>query len=154
MSSHEPAAASVQVEYNFRHVVYGKTEIVVRNLSHYTQYTISVEACREIVPEEPSNTTLNCSRKSFKTGRTLSLGKALSCHCHGAHLHVETRHSLWSTQHPPVSVCVLKSAGADYFGGSSKFPGIFWLCFVLFVYIIGLNQLLFCLNFPLITTVL
>lgn len=78
MSSHEPAAASIQAEYNFRHVVYGKTEIVVRNLSHYTQYTISVEACREIVAEEPSNTTLNCSRKSFKTGRTLSLGKALS----------------------------------------------------------------------------
>ncbi|KDR13786.1 hypothetical protein L798_12081, partial [Zootermopsis nevadensis] len=73
MSSHEPAAASIQAEYNFRHVVYGKTEIVVRNLSHYTQYTISVEACREIVAEEPSNTTLNCSRKSFKTGRTLSL---------------------------------------------------------------------------------
>jgi hypothetical protein len=77
-NNQDSAAMSVQAEYNFRHVVYGKTEIVVRNLSHYTQYTISVEACRQIVPEEPSNTTLNCSRKSFKTGRTLSLGKALS----------------------------------------------------------------------------
>ncbi|KAJ4434420.1 hypothetical protein ANN_22982 [Periplaneta americana] len=64
---------SVVPEHNFRHVVYGKTQIVVQNLSHYTQYTISVEACREIVPEEPANTNRNCSRKSFKTGRTLSL---------------------------------------------------------------------------------
>lgn len=74
----EPAAAPPQPEYNFRHVVYGKTEIVVQNLSHYTQFSISVEACREIVPEEPSNTTSNCSRKSFKTGRTLSLSKSVS----------------------------------------------------------------------------
>jgi hypothetical protein len=75
MRSPEPVAAPAQPEYNFRHVVYGKTEVVVQNLTHYTQFSISVEACREIVPEEPSNTTLNCSRKSFKTGRTLSLSK-------------------------------------------------------------------------------
>jgi hypothetical protein len=81
MSPHESAAAPSQVEYNFKYVVYGKTETVVHNLSHYTQYTISVEACREIVPEEPSNTTQNCSRKSFKTGRTLSLGKATGQMC-------------------------------------------------------------------------
>ncbi|PNF35477.1 Insulin-like receptor [Cryptotermes secundus] len=73
MRSPEPAAPPAQPEYNFKHIVYGKTEIVVQNLSHYTQFSISVEACREIVPEEPSNTTSNCSRKSFKTGRTLSL---------------------------------------------------------------------------------
>jgi hypothetical protein len=73
-----PVAASAQPDYNFRHVVYGKTEIVVQNLSHYTQFSISVEACREIVPEEPSNTTSNCSHKSFKTGRTLSLSKSVS----------------------------------------------------------------------------
>jgi len=78
MVSQETATAPLQPEYNFRHVVYGKTEIVVQNLSHYTQYTISVEACREIVPEEPSNTTMNCSRKSFKTARTLSLGKSVT----------------------------------------------------------------------------
>lgn len=78
MRSAEPVAAPAQPEYNFRHIVYGKTEIVVQNLSHYTQFSISVEACREIVPEEPSNTTSNCSRKSFKTGRTLSLSKSMS----------------------------------------------------------------------------
>lgn len=78
MKPPEPAAAPHQPEYNFKHIVYGKTEIVVQNLSHYTQFSISVEACREIVPEEPSNTTSNCSRKSFKTGRTLSLSKSVS----------------------------------------------------------------------------
>jgi len=78
LHSRERVAASVQLEYSFRHVVYGKTEIVVQNLSHYTQYSISVEACREIVPEEPNNTTQNCSQKSFQTGRTLSLGKSVT----------------------------------------------------------------------------
>jgi hypothetical protein len=78
MHSRERVAASIQQEYSFRHVVYGKTEIVVQNLSHYTQYSISVEACREIVPEEPNNTTQNCSQKSFQTGRTLSLGKSVT----------------------------------------------------------------------------
>jgi hypothetical protein len=69
--SQERVAAPIQLDYSFRHVVYGKTEIVVQNLSHYTQYSISVVACREIVPEEPQNTTSNCSRKSVQTGRTL-----------------------------------------------------------------------------------
>lgn len=78
LHSRERVAASTQLEYSFRHVVYGKTEVVVQNLSHYTQYSISVEACREIVPEEPNNTTQNCSQKSFQTGRTLSLGKSVT----------------------------------------------------------------------------
>lgn len=76
LHSPERIAAPIQLEYSFRHVVYGKTEIVVQNLSHYTQYSISVEACREIVAEEPNNTTQNCSQKSFQTGRTLSLVSA------------------------------------------------------------------------------
>ena len=78
LHSRERIGVPIQLEYTFRHVVYGKTEIVVQNLSHYTQYSISVEACREIVPEEPNNTTLNCSQKSFQTGRTLSLGKSVT----------------------------------------------------------------------------
>ncbi|GFG35214.1 hypothetical protein Cfor_01318, partial [Coptotermes formosanus] len=76
LHSQEHVAAPIQLEYSFRHVVYGKTEIVVQNLSHYAQYSISVEACREIVPDEPANRTLNCSRKSFETGRTLPLVSA------------------------------------------------------------------------------
>nr|CDI30232.1 Insulin Receptor [Blattella germanica] len=72
MVSQEPIPPKY-MDYDFQHVVYGNTQFVINNLSHFTEYTISVEACREIAPDEPANTTTNCSQQSFLTARTLRL---------------------------------------------------------------------------------
>ncbi|XP_069673156.1 insulin-like peptide receptor isoform X2 [Periplaneta americana] len=69
----QDSAVSSEVRDNFRRVVYGEIQIVVQNVAHFTEYVISVEACRESVPEDHGSTKNNCSRKSLKMGRTLPL---------------------------------------------------------------------------------
>ncbi|XP_075217094.1 insulin-like receptor [Lycorma delicatula] len=56
---------------SFKHVVWGQNLLVVRNLQHFAQYTISIRACRERVPNENTSLSSNCSDKSIVTARTL-----------------------------------------------------------------------------------
>ncbi|XP_066996033.2 insulin-like peptide receptor [Anabrus simplex] len=64
------------VYQKFRLVVRNGTRIEVKHLHHFAQYTIEVEACRELLPDELNNSTTNCSAKSFVTARTLASSNA------------------------------------------------------------------------------
>lgn len=58
-------------------VVYGKTMIVLPDLQHFTEYSIEVIACHEVVDGE---TEKRCSNRAITTGRTLALGMpVLNC---------------------------------------------------------------------------
>lgn len=72
--------AFVTVVYeNFEQVVWNSHMLVVRNLRHFAHYTISVMACRELIPEEAHNAKItNCSQQSFISSRTQPLGELLS----------------------------------------------------------------------------
>ncbi|KAF4530738.1 hypothetical protein B566_EDAN007959 [Ephemera danica] len=53
------------------------TMVVIKQLRHYAEYTISVSACRDVDPEEmPQDAKNACSTKSIITARTLKLESA------------------------------------------------------------------------------
>uniref|UniRef100_A0A1B6KAQ3 Tyrosine-protein kinase receptor n=1 Tax=Graphocephala atropunctata TaxID=36148 RepID=A0A1B6KAQ3_9HEMI len=61
---------------NFEHVVWGKNTLSVHMLRHFAHYTISVTACRELIPEEPQTSKTTCSAQSIISARTLPLNTA------------------------------------------------------------------------------
>lgn len=55
---------------SFNFPVYGKTELYLTNLHHFTLYNIYVQACREEEGAEDANKA-KCSDIQIKTTRTL-----------------------------------------------------------------------------------
>nr|CAD7460923.1 unnamed protein product [Timema tahoe] len=57
---------------SFEIQVNGTNMYVVTNLSHFAEYTIAVQACRELVPSD-NGSVITCSAKSIFTSRTQAL---------------------------------------------------------------------------------